>query len=300
MNKYFKNVKLFYDRYQKIVRIIISIALITILVSKTDIKTSLSLLREINLLILIPLFGYIPALVISTIKWKHALKTKINFYELLKTYWIANFFSNFLPSTIGGDSYKVLRLKKKLGIKRVVNSIVFDRFSGFISLIILAVLFSAPLYNLTHNPYLLSIPILLLAGFIVIFYLCDNIYFKITYIETIKKYFLQFKSQIVFLVSISFLFNLLGAFGLWVYFFMFDYNINFLTIIGFYSTIQIISTIPLSINAIGIREGIMIYLFSSINCPLEVTLNVALLSRLIMLIQTSTGGLIFLANKKEH
>jgi len=299
MEKLKNRLEIFKKKYWKLLKILITISLFLIIILKVDLVKSIKLFKEVNLFIFIPLFLYIPALLISTIKWKISLDNKEDLWPLFKIYWISGFFSNFLPSTIGGDSYKVLKLRKKIGVKNVLESVIFDRFSGVLGLIIFCAIFSKIIFKTTNNFYLSFFSIFLLIGiivFIIIVTLLDKNSFKIiNYLKNILK---KFYRKSLYLILLSFCFLTLGAISLWVYYFMFGYKINFLIILSFYCLIQIINMLPISINGWGIREGLSIYLFSLIGIPMEISLSISLISRLILFIQTGLGGIIY-ANTKN-
>ncbi len=94
----------------------------------------------------------------SCAKWKLILdlKQKISFYELFRIYLVGYFFSNILPSTVGGDvvrSYYAGRIIKNQSYSAV--AVFVERFSGvfFLFLIVLfAPLFKPQLYS---SPYIL-------------------------------------------------------------------------------------------------------------------------------------------------
>ena len=281
--------------YKPILKLVVSVTLLGFLFYKIDFFEALKLINKVNYLILIPILLYIPALLISTVKWRIALKNEEKFSSLFKTYWISNFFSNFLPSTIGGDSYKVIKLRKKFGTQKVLNSVILDRASGLLGLILLSSICSFFVYNITSNIYLLVIPNLLLLFAIIGLFIAKSINFKYEKLEAYRINLITNSNRIFLkLLFLSLIFISFGAISLWTYFFMFGYSINFLIILSFYCIIQIVSMIPISLNSIGLTEVSIVYFFTFIGVPAEVSLSVALLSRLIMLFQTSIGGLIYL------
>jgi uncharacterized membrane protein YbhN (UPF0104 family) len=69
---------------------------------------------------------------------------KINLPEWIniKLYWLGMFYNLFLPGSISGDAYKVIRLTKTFDVpyKKTTAAVLLDRFSGLLALgIILAV-----------------------------------------------------------------------------------------------------------------------------------------------------------------
>lgn len=95
----------------------------------------------------------------SCAKWKVVLdlkERKVPFAELLKIYMVGYFFSNILPSTVGGDvvrSYYAGRLIENQAYSAV--SVFVERFSGILFLFVLVII--APLFQpqLYKSPYIL-------------------------------------------------------------------------------------------------------------------------------------------------
>lgn len=54
----------------------------------------------------------------------------------LKLYWLGLFYNLFLPGSISGDAYKVIRLTKQLGIpyKKTTAAVLLDRLTGLLGL----------------------------------------------------------------------------------------------------------------------------------------------------------------------
>ena len=97
-------------------------------------------------------------LLASCAKWKVVLDVKgkkIPFFELLKIYMVGYFFSNILPSTVGGDvvrSYYAGRIIENQAYSAV--SVFVERFSGILFLLVLVIV--APLFqpHLYSSPYI--------------------------------------------------------------------------------------------------------------------------------------------------
>lgn len=289
----FKKIKNTWDKYNKYIKIIGTIILLSTLFLKINLIESIKLFREINLLILIPLLLYPIGIWLSSIKWKIALENKnYSLIKLSKIYWVSNFFSNFLPSTIGGDSYKVMKLKKEFGYKKTIYSILLDRGTGLFTILLVLFFSSIWIYNKTENIYFSIIPIFSILTIIIGYFFLS--FFKIEFLQKLITSINQKKKTFIKLILTSIPFVFLGAFSLWVYYFMYGYNLSFFSVLVFYCLIQFIGMIPISINGFGLREGALVYLFLLLGVPAEVSLSIGILSRLVMILQTSIGGLIYL------
>ena len=78
---------------------------------------------------------YPVGLIVSSIKLKWLLegyRLPISFKKAFDLNWIAGFFNNFLPTSIGGDIYRVLSFNHQYPGKpaQVMSSIVLDRGVG--------------------------------------------------------------------------------------------------------------------------------------------------------------------------
>lgn len=94
------------------------------------------------------LLGFV-MLMVSCAKWKIMFREpgkSIGYWELLRIYFIGYFFSNLLPSTVGGDvvrSYYAGNLIKNQAYAAV--SIIVERFTGLLFLLFLVI--AAPLFH---------------------------------------------------------------------------------------------------------------------------------------------------------
>lgn len=287
-----------------ILKILFILTCFYLLMTKVDIMSTVEYFKKINYLILIPVFLYIPNMTISVYKWRISLpKNDKNFKYFLNIYWIGNFFSNFLPTTIGGDTYRALKLKKDFPMSKILYSIFLDRGTGLLAVLSTTIIFSWMIYNKTHNFYLIILPACLFILGILFLLFVKKINFKGTnkvsaFILRIKSIWLETKFKFIFkLFLISLFYVLLGGLSLWIYYFIFGYNLNFLYVVAFYSLIQIIGMLPISINAIGITATLTVYLFTFLGVPTEVSLAVAVVARVVLFAQSSVGGIIYLSQK---
>ncbi|MBD3249160.1 hypothetical protein GF336_03885 [Candidatus Woesearchaeota archaeon] len=295
MNNCLFLLKNYWNRYKLAVKFFFTSLLFGILIWKIDINKTIANFSKINLLILIPLILYPIGLLISTKKWQMSLKIDYDYWYLFRLYWISNFFSNFLPSTIGGDSYKLLKLKKH-GLKKSFVSIVLDRGSGMLALFFLLMVFAIPIFTLTKNVFLFFIASTPLVLVVIISIILIFIPFKNKYLIKIKNALRKNLSLFFPLFSLSVLFILLGSFSLWIYFYMFGFYLSFFNVFLIYILLRLIAMIPISLNGLGLKEGAMIYLAGFFGISPAMGLSIALVSRMVILVATAFGGLIYLFN----
>ena len=122
---------------------------------------------------------------ISSYKWMLLLRVQgINktLNELHVIYYIGFFFNNFLPTTIGGDAFRIYKVSKEVkNSMGAVASVIVERITGLIAMITLAII--ATIINafwgdniglewlgLTFLLILLVIPLIVFIGRIIHFY----------------------------------------------------------------------------------------------------------------------------------
>ncbi len=127
-----------------IVKIAISGLLFVAIFWRIDSTEVLASLRMLNLwFVPLVLLLIIANYIISAVRWKSLIifenSEKTSIAYLTNLYFIGAFFNNFLPTSVGGDAYKIYRLGKRLG--NTVNAFVatfMERFTGFVALIIIS------------------------------------------------------------------------------------------------------------------------------------------------------------------
>lgn len=255
-------------------------------------------------------------LLISSYKWKLILREyniDLSFSSVAQLYWIGSFFNNILPTTIGGDSYKFLFLQKKYPQKKaaIVSSMLLERGLGLIAIILFAggsgIFFFE---RILHTPILLIIygcifsiiiGIILLVGF------SKKLTQKKSASALIQKVLeglqalISFRNKKILLIGlgISIVFVLLSMLSLYAGFLAFGAAPSFLVFLFIVPCIQLARLIPISINALGITEGVGVYLFSLFGIQGELTLSVLIAGRILLIFCTATGGLFYLFQKAD-
>ena len=124
---------------------VVSIVLITLVLyrNRTDLNDIWKAIKSADLTLLFIAFlltfvGY----VIGTLRWKallKALEIDIPFWYLIRSYLVGIFFSNFLPSTVGGDAMRIYDSYKYSQQKAAPTAVVLvGRILGVFSLILFA------------------------------------------------------------------------------------------------------------------------------------------------------------------
>jgi len=252
---------------------------------------------------------------LSSIKWNRLLQGyKINerFGNTLLLYWIGSFFNNFLPSSVGGDSYKFLVLNNFWPGRKaaIASSMILERVIGIFVILpfplILGFFFLGTNKNFDLIYWTYFFATIMLAVFMFFIWFIIHRYgfhfFSKTkfiiiqkiglFIQTLFSY--QDRNGIILAIFISILFFIVSSFAYHLCFMAFGQNISIVQVMTFLPIISVASAAPISINGLGVQEGLSVFLFSMFGVSLEVALAVALTSRVLLIIATSTGGIAYL------
>ncbi len=126
-----------------IVKITVSGGLLWLLLSQIDAGRLWSLARNASVAWLgAALALYLVMILISAWRWGlllHAQQVRIGFSALTRSFLVATFFNNFLPSNIGGDVIRIRDTARPAGSKTVATTIVLvDRGIGLLGLVFVA------------------------------------------------------------------------------------------------------------------------------------------------------------------
>ena len=89
----------------------------------------------------------------------------------------------------------------------------------------------------------------------------------------------------------------MGAIASYFAFLAFGIDISFGTVLFISLLVNVISMVPISVNGLGIREGAFVLLCTQVGVGSAEALSVALLGRVLVLLISSVGGLMYLTHR---
>ena len=234
--------------------------------------------------------------------------------EATRLNWIGMFFNNFLPSGIGGDAYKFVFLNRRYPNRKaaILSSVFIDRGLGLLAVIAVglgASLFFLNKFSLSSAQllfyYLSAAGVLISSVLAVVFRKRLSISWKPKAMLAMKIVdafntlcaFPKTGPLIIVFVS-SFIFVVITALSYSFFFAAFGISVPFLLLLFLIPLIAIAEMAPFTINSLGIREGVGMFLFSYFGIPAAVSLSVLLASRVIGLLLSVTGGVAYLFSRR--
>jgi len=162
-----------YKKTLKYFTIVFSFVLLAYILSKVDLVKFVHIINNVTpryLFIALIFFAITPF--IQTFRWLQALKKKVKYLYLLRQTVISYFFNNFFLAFIGGDIYRVYKLKNKVGNSDAVYSIFLARLTNMWGAVMIPFPFILiTSFPLTDEYYRLAFLISLLSWICTIFIL---------------------------------------------------------------------------------------------------------------------------------
>lgn len=300
-------------------RCFVSILLIIFVLSRSNLTEIFAAMKSANILFLF--FSFLLTYVgfaISSIRWQVLLRAQdieIPLGFLLRSFIVSIFFTNFLPSTVGGDAYRFYdsyRFSQKKAAPAVV--LIIGRLLGIFILILFASIALLMLGNV--NEQLLQLRWFVFAGLLLIIIFVGLLFFgkRFAVENSAKKRMFLFYNLFLKAVNAFTMFRghtraLLLAL---LYSALLQVNVVFhnyligkalgipLGISHFFFIVPlmlIISLLPITINGIGIRENANIFLFGIFAVPAFSAVAYSWLFFGIILLNGVIGGIVYLIRK---
>ncbi|MDD5083574.1 MAG: lysylphosphatidylglycerol synthase transmembrane domain-containing protein [Candidatus Moranbacteria bacterium] len=271
--------------------------------------------RYLALYIALVLIG----MLFSAKKWKIIARYKgfqRTTFGCFRAYLTGTFINNFFPGFIGGDMYRTHWLgKQREGYTLAISTIVFDRLSGLFAAALLATAFSFMRFETVIMSSVWTLCLVLLtisvvgalfwgiiwrnvSDFILVQHIVRVLPRKVQiFLSEVRDYF--HKDILIPTITLSLLFNIFGI-GLanLILFKAFGQSIPVIDFFAVIFLISIISSIPISVNNIGVKEWAYFTFFALISVNPEVAITVAIVSRFIQMLLSFLAFPDFLKRKQ--
>ncbi len=209
---------------------------------------------------------------------------RLSLPHLFGSYLIGTFLNLFMPSTVGGDTYRVA----SVGRGRVAKSaaaVIADRLSGLIALAVICALFSVVTYSsIGHHNYIIFAVLLLCALLGLASALLWPAYSRrlLTALglrriprldRLVDRLFVSFRSYrehptlIGRIIGISFLFQFLISVAVFLLARSLALRVPLVDFLVFVPIITILESIPISIYGLGLRDAGYVFFFKEIDLP---------------------------------
>jgi glycosyltransferase 2 family protein len=280
----------FYRKNRKVIllliRLAISITLIIILVKTQlrDLDLAVETLKSANKsLLLLAFLTHLIGIWITAERWRILLRTQnigLGIGTLSVTVLIGFFFSNFLPTTIGGDVYRIYDSSKraKITVEKAASVILVERLSGVVSAATYAIIalflgFTAIGEQSVIIPIVIFFVISIIVGFFIINpsvlrlnRLVDRIGFLKKIKERLKNIhdtlisFKRFKLALLLALFYSFALQFMVILNYYFAARSLGIGLGLVVYIFIVPVVAVIAMLPISIGGIGLRENSLVFI----------------------------------------
>ncbi|NLB55287.1 MAG: flippase-like domain-containing protein [Lentisphaerae bacterium] len=306
-------------------KILITVLFLFIVYRKISFEELATTMRNANLLPLLPffLFLFLNSL-LSSLKWRLLLgadKIKVSFPRLLKSYLVGTFFNLFLPSSIGGDAYRIYSIGRHTEkMSQSFASVFIDRLSGFLALGIIGLIASIIELSRSDGLKLILVPAALLIALATAVVIAFNPPFARSIFNTFRlnkivrlnslfekslNSFTVYRNKPKMLVKImilSFVFQMIAACSIFILSKSIQLEIPLAMFFIYVPIITVLEAIPLTIFGLGFRDAGYSMFFKHVGIA-EFEKTAAAMCLLYVastLLYSMIGGVIFLLERAEH
>ncbi|MBT9537133.1 MAG: flippase-like domain-containing protein [Nitrospirae bacterium] len=278
-----------------ILKLVVSSSLLYFVLSNAGVEKVFAIIKTINPFAFIGvIFIYIASIYVSSIRWRLLLPEEFKGKRLFSFYLIGSFFNTFLPGIVGGDAVKTYYLYKETNKGSLSFASVFmDRYIGFISLMTIALISFAAGFKYVKGSLiewlLPTIVLLFLIGSFAIFRL--RLGKGIKALSEFYGYFSEYRSQKMVLIKTLMLscgIQVMAILSMYIIARGLGQHIYLSYFFIFFPIIVTISTLPISISGIGLREGAFVLLFGMAGVKPEMATAMSF----AWFLSTASGGLV--------
>jgi glycosyltransferase 2 family protein len=303
-------------------KIIVSLGLLAVLFSRVDVSRLWSITRQASVgWLAAALFLYFVMVLTSAVRWGVLLRAQhvqLTFAYLTKSFLVASFFNNFLPSNIGGDVIRIADTAKAAGSKTLATTVVLiDRGLGVLGLALMAATGASMMQRMAVGPVgpgvlwagfglgtIIATPALLMPEAVTkllqplrVFHQewVDARIEKLTYALT------RFKETPAALATCFS--GAIAVQALLVLFYVaiarsMSIPVGFAELAVIVPVSFIVQMLPLSVNGFGVREATFGFYFTRLGLPLDAALAVSFVGAALIVLFSLSGGLVLLARRR--
>lgn len=290
-----------------------------LILRKMDLGRTMDIIRSSDpmLMFIAFVFVFIMSFIIA-LRWHqimHAYSVSVGLHRAFRVYMIAFFFNNFLPSMVGMDVVRAAYVTsddRKLA--HVASTIIIERWIGFLGIIVYLII--APIFfikeaNMGYTFIISGVGLAMSAAFIIAltdwaYGFLSKILNKITIMKIgarvmelydslrlIRNHRRMFIENLFLSVVIQFSFVIIN------YFIVLSMHIDIpiSKLIMYIPIISVVSSIPLTINGLGLREGAYMTLFGT--GIMEEAVSLSLVFYVLTVIFSLLGAVYFMFEKRS-
>ncbi len=285
--------------YTTLLRLGVSAAVLVWLFSQTDTATVLETFGRLPLVIwVVSVFFFLTLCLLAATRWfllSGILGLSGRWFTYVGYYFIGQFFNLFMPTSVGGDFFKILFVSKgqQSGLLVSTCGVIADRFIGLLTMFLtgtIAVLMYPGEILPGKNEWLLYCGAFVIVG--LLFFVPFLYYLLRTFRSTISEELAllrtiwEYPAVLIKIAGLSVALNSILISIIIVLATSIGIDVHPSYFFAIFPLTAIVTVLPFSFNGMGLREGAFVYLLSLQNVPFEKALS---LSLCLFVVQCSAG-----------
>jgi len=257
----------------------------------------------------------------SSVRWKklliHESCKDVSVKYLTSLYFIGSFFNNFMPTSIGGDVYKIYKLAKKTKSATAAFSSTFmERFTGMIALVLISYVgmiqtigfwVSLIPQNYQIPSVIWGMKFLLFFGFwigaLVAFFALKVLSQKFSKLNKLYESLIAYKGErgvLVWALVTSFIVQALAISTQYFVFLSLGVNLPIAYSLFVIPVITLASFFIPSLNGLGVQDALYIQFFGVVGVGRELALSASIVYHLFRLFVSLIGGVLYAFERSEE
>ncbi|MBQ3033615.1 MAG: flippase-like domain-containing protein [Deferribacterales bacterium] len=251
--------------------------------------------------------------VVAAYRWytvMAALDFKGNFIFYIKSYFMGVFFNQLLPSSIGGDAYRVIDVSR-LGYRKrdAFVGVLIDRGLGILGIFIVNIIFNNMLPGLLPEAIYQTLNAISLVG--ILGFTAFVFIHKISSLNNLKFFAIVVKPsselckvintpfKLVFQLCLTTAVHMLTFAGVYFIALSIGVNLSVSTFMVIMPPVILLTIIPISLAGWGIREGAMAGLLSFAGVSKELAISISILYGFTYILQGIIGLILWIKSKGD-
>lgn len=310
------------SKLSQIGRLLLGVILLGFIISRVSLPNLLGVLRTLDARYLFGAYTlYLSTVVLLTYRW-HILhgvyqQGRPTFERLLSVNFMGIFFNNVMPSSVGGDVFRVLRMSKEgVGVPGAFSTVFVDRIIGLLALVLVgffSVVFggmyidiptelafwSALVFTLLCIVLALSSSarfhtlLLSLSSILLPHPRREWVHDKLSPFSAHLAVYSGDRKLLINALMASIAFQMVWISGCYMTSIALHLGLSIYVFFVIMPLVELIRTVPITIQGIGVREGAFVILFSYFGISSAEATVLALLIYLLLSLNGVLGGIVF-------
>lgn len=303
--------KLFKRHWRSIINLIISAVVFSFLFYQFGDAALFSKLAQADLSTISLAVLVVTSLsILHLVRWRIALKqlgVDIKFVNGLRLLFVGYFFNQTLPSSVGGDFFRIwLTHRTGIPLRTSVASVLADRIAALLGLFALCIVLAPVISGILGTQAALQIMLACLlligvAGFSIKLgeriLLIFKVFMSMRYLADLMSGLKLVFDKIVpatKMIALSALIHFISGFSVFLIAKSISINIAVMTCISLFPFIILATVLPISFAGWGVREGAAILVFGLVGVSPGDALSISVLLGIVLAINGIPGGILWL------